>query len=76
MTYFTLCRLNKSRQEEAAQAGIISSLKRIIETSSPLSSLHFPFFDLASLGKAAGHFYGSTMASQCTLGFYWILTLK
>jgi len=50
-TYFNLCRLKKSRQEEAAQAGIISSLKRIIETSSPLSSLCFPFFNLASVGK-------------------------
>jgi len=45
--------LNKSRQEEAAQAGIISSLKRIIETSSPLKQFALPILcDLASAGKS------------------------
>ncbi|KAF8583337.1 kinase-like protein [Ramaria rubella] len=52
-TCFNLCRLNKSRQEEAAQAGIISSLKRIIETSSPLKQFALPILcDLASAGKS------------------------
>ncbi|KIJ54808.1 hypothetical protein M422DRAFT_240892 [Sphaerobolus stellatus SS14] len=52
-TCYNLCRLNKSRQEEAAQAGIIPSLKRIIETSSPLKQFALPILcDLASAGKS------------------------
>lgn len=53
-TCFNLCRLNKSRQEEAAQAGIIPSLKRVIETSSPLKQFALPILcDLASAGKSS-----------------------
>jgi hypothetical protein len=52
-TCYNLCRLNKSRQEEAAQAGIIPSLKRVIETSSPLKQFALPILcDLASAGKS------------------------
>jgi len=52
-TCFNLCRLNKSRQEEAAQAGIIPCLKRVIETSSPLKQFALPILcDLASAGKS------------------------
>ncbi|KAF8505364.1 hypothetical protein BU17DRAFT_101047 [Hysterangium stoloniferum] len=52
-TCYNLCRLNKSRQEEAAQAGIISSLKRVIETRSPLKQFALPILcDLASAGKS------------------------
>jgi hypothetical protein len=52
-TYYNLCRLNRSRQEEAAQAGIIPSLKRVIETSSPLKQFALPILcDLASAGKS------------------------
>lgn len=51
-TCYNLCRLNKSRQEEAAQAGIIPSLKRVIESSSPLKQFALPILcDLASAGK-------------------------
>jgi hypothetical protein len=51
-TCFNLCRLNKGRQEEAAQAGIIPSLKRVIQTSSPLKQFALPILcDLASAGK-------------------------
>lgn len=51
-TLYNLCRLNKSRQEEAAQAGIISSLKRVIESKSPLKQFALPILcDLASAGK-------------------------
>lgn len=50
---FNLCRLNKPRQEEAAQAGIISCLKRVIETSSPVKQFALPILcDLASAGKS------------------------
>jgi hypothetical protein len=52
-TCYNLCRLNKSRQEEAAQAGIIPSLVRVIETSSPLKQFALPILcDLASAGKS------------------------
>lgn len=50
---YNLCRLNKSRQEEAAQAGIIPYLKRVIETSSPLKQFALPILcDLAGAGKS------------------------
>ncbi|KAF9483361.1 hypothetical protein BDN70DRAFT_873858 [Pholiota conissans] len=52
-TCYNLCRLNKSRQEEAAQAGIIPCLKRVIETSSPLKQFALPILcDLAGAGKS------------------------
>jgi len=52
-TCYNLCRLNKSRQEEAAQAGIIPSLKRVIESKSPLKQFALPILcDLASAGKS------------------------
>lgn len=52
-TCYNLCRLNKIRQEEAAQAGIIPSLKRVIESSSPLKQFALPILcDLASAGKS------------------------
>ncbi|THU86086.1 kinase-like protein [Dendrothele bispora CBS 962.96] len=41
-TCYNLCRLNKSRQEEAAQAGIIPCLKRVIGTKSPLKQFALP----------------------------------
>jgi hypothetical protein len=52
-TCFNLCRLNKGRQEEAAQAGIIPNLVRIAETTSPLKQFALPILcDLASAGKS------------------------
>lgn len=52
-TCYNLCRLNKTRQEEAAQAGLIPCLKRVIETSSPLKQFALPILcDLASAGKS------------------------
>ncbi|KAF9525506.1 hypothetical protein CPB83DRAFT_859376 [Crepidotus variabilis] len=52
-TCYNLCRLNKSRQEEAAQAGILPCLKRVISTSSPLRQFALPILcDLASAGKS------------------------
>jgi hypothetical protein len=52
-TCYNLCRLNKSRQEEAAQAGIIPCLKRVIQTKSPLKQFALPILcDLASAGKS------------------------
>ncbi|KAJ7070151.1 hypothetical protein C8F01DRAFT_1115466 [Mycena amicta] len=52
-TCYNLCRLNKSRQEEAAQAGIIPCLQRVIETKSPLKQFALPILcDLTSAGKS------------------------
>ncbi|KZO92675.1 Pkinase-domain-containing protein [Calocera viscosa TUFC12733] len=52
-TCYNLCRLNKSRQEEAASAGIVPHLKRIANSSSPLKQFALPIFcDLASAGKS------------------------
>ncbi|KZV66238.1 hypothetical protein PENSPDRAFT_755870 [Peniophora sp. CONT] len=50
---YNLCRLNKGRQEEAAQAGIIPCLIRIVQSASPLKQLALPILcDLASAGKS------------------------
>lgn len=52
-TCYNLCRLNKPRQEEAAQAGIIPCLKRVIPTKSPLKQFALPILcDLASASKS------------------------
>ncbi|KAH8114562.1 hypothetical protein DFH11DRAFT_1689039 [Phellopilus nigrolimitatus] len=52
-TCYNLCRLNKARQEEAAQAGIIPSLKRVTESGSPLKQFALPILcDLASATKS------------------------
>ncbi|GJE91912.1 Pkinase domain-containing protein [Phanerochaete sordida] len=52
-TCYNLCRLNKSRQEEAAQAGIIPCLVRVLPTKSPLKQFALPILcDLASAGKS------------------------
>ncbi|GBE85072.1 predicted protein [Sparassis crispa] len=52
-TCYNLCRLNKSRQEEAAQAGIIPSLKRVIKSKSHLRQFALPILcDFAGAGKS------------------------
>lgn len=48
-----VCRLNKPRQEEAAQAGLIPQLLRIARTASPLRQFALPILcDLAHAGKS------------------------
>lgn len=42
-TLYNLCRMEKSRQNEAAQAGVIPYLKQIIEASSPLKQFALPY---------------------------------
>ncbi|KAF9917948.1 hypothetical protein BX616_010774 [Lobosporangium transversale] len=52
-TLFNMCRINKSRQEEAAQAGIIPHLQQIAESSSPLKQFALPILcDMAHAGRA------------------------
>lgn len=51
-TIYNLCRLNKSRQEDAALNGIIPVLQRIIKTERPLKEFALPVLcDFASSGK-------------------------
>lgn len=52
-TCYNLCRLNKGRQEEAAQAGILPCIKRVLSNNSPLRQFALPLLcDLASAGKS------------------------
>ncbi|KAG9072093.1 hypothetical protein KI688_006317 [Linnemannia hyalina] len=52
-TLFNLCRINKTRQEEAAQAGLIPHLQQIAESSSPLKQFALPILcDMAHAGRA------------------------
>ncbi|KAL8766462.1 MAG: hypothetical protein Q9209_006756 [Squamulea sp. 1 TL-2023] len=51
-TIYNLCRLNKSRQEDAALNGIIPILQRIIKTERPLKEFAYPILcDMAHSGK-------------------------
>lgn len=51
-TIYNLCRLNKSRQEDAALNGIIPVLQRIIKTERPLKEFAYPILcDMAHSGK-------------------------
>lgn len=53
-TVYSLCRLSKSRQEEAAVAGIIPLLKRVIVTKSQLEQFALPVLcDLANASERA-----------------------
>ncbi|KDN49612.1 hypothetical protein K437DRAFT_255295 [Tilletiaria anomala UBC 951] len=50
---YNLCRLSKSRQEEAAQAGIIPQLLRVARTNSPMRQFALPTLcDFAHASKA------------------------
>lgn len=52
-TCYNLCRLNKTRQEEAAQAGIVPNLKRVTESGSHVRQFALPILcDLASGTKS------------------------
>lgn len=49
---YNLCRLSKSRQEEAALNGIIPLLQRIVSTERPLKEFALPILcDMAHSGK-------------------------
>ncbi|KAL8746970.1 MAG: hypothetical protein Q9190_001090 [Brigantiaea leucoxantha] len=51
-TIYNLCRLNKSRQEDAALNGIIPVLQRIVKTERPLKEFSYPILcDMAHSGK-------------------------
>jgi hypothetical protein len=51
-TMYNLCRLSKSRQEEAAMNGIIPVLQNIVKTERPLKEFALPILcDMAHSGK-------------------------
>ncbi|PUU84361.1 hypothetical protein B9Z19DRAFT_4627 [Tuber borchii] len=51
-TMYNLCRLSKSRQEEAALQGIIPLLQRVVSTERPLKEFALPILcDMAHSGK-------------------------
>ncbi|KAJ9117782.1 hypothetical protein QFC20_000061 [Naganishia adeliensis] len=53
-TLFNLCRLSRSRQEEAAQNGLLPLLQQIIKINSPLKEFALPLLcDMANAGKSA-----------------------
>ena len=78
-TIYNLCRLNKSRQEDAALNGIIPVLQRIIKTERPLKEFALPILcDMAHSGKVGRRelwrnkglqFYNSLLADP-----YWQVT--
>ncbi|KAE8255600.1 hypothetical protein A4X13_0g2984 [Tilletia indica] len=64
---YNLCRLNKSRQEEAAQSGIIPLFLRVARTGSPLKQFALPILcDFAHAGKATRKMFWQHNG----LGFY------
>lgn len=51
-TIYNMCRLNKSRQEDAALNGIVPLLQRIVKTDRPLKEFALPILcDMAHSGK-------------------------
>jgi hypothetical protein len=51
-TIYNLCRLNKSRQEDAALNGIVPLLQRLVTTERPLKEFALPILcDMAQSGK-------------------------
>jgi hypothetical protein len=53
-TIYSMTRLSKARQEEAASSGIVPLLKTVIERKSPLKPFALPVLcDLANAGKVS-----------------------
>lgn len=53
-TLLNLCRLSRSRQEEAAQNGLLPLLQQVISINSPLKEFALPLLcDMANSGKSA-----------------------
>ncbi|WRT67650.1 uncharacterized protein IL334_004622 [Kwoniella shivajii] len=53
-TIYSMTRLSKSRQEEAASSGIIPLLKKVVQSKSQLKGFALPIFcDLANAGKVS-----------------------
>lgn len=53
-TLYNLSRLSRSRQEEAAQNGLLPLLQQVIKINSPLKEFALPLLcDMANAGKSA-----------------------
>jgi hypothetical protein len=78
-TMYNLCRLSKTRQEDAALSGVIPMLQRIVQTERPLKEFALPILcDMAHSGNFGRkvlwqnkglQFYVSLLADQ-----YWAVT--
>lgn len=67
LTDTIVCRLNKRRQEEAAQAGVIPQLLRIVRASSPLKQFALPILcDMTHASKSTR----KMLSQQCGIGFF------
>ncbi|GAA5906712.1 hypothetical protein JCM6882_003280 [Rhodosporidiobolus microsporus] len=76
-TLFNLCRLSKTRQEEAAAAGAIPLLQQIVRDNSPLKQFALPILcDFAHAGKACRkllwHHDGVTFYLHLLKDTFWV----
>lgn len=63
----SVCRLNRRRQEEAAQAGIIPQLVRVVKSQSPLKQFALPILcEMAHAGKSTR----KLLNQQCGIEFF------
>ncbi|KAI0243485.1 Protein kinase of the Mitotic Exit Network, partial [Massospora cicadina] len=68
-TLYNLCRINKHRQELAAQAGIIPHLQQIVAINSPLKQFALPVLcDMAHAGKVCRRLLWKNHGLQFYLG--------
>ncbi|OXG28291.1 STE-group protein kinase [Cryptococcus neoformans Ze90-1] len=75
-TIYSMTRLSKSRQEEAASSGIIPLLKRVIQNKSPLKQFALPILcDMANAGKGSRrllwHYDGLSLYLDLLEDPYW-----
>lgn len=75
-TIYSMCRLSKSRLEEASAAGLIPILKRTIDDSSPLKQFALPVLcDMANAGKVSRRLLWQNQGMQMYLSLlddpYW-----
>ncbi|WVR06241.1 hypothetical protein IAU60_003271 [Kwoniella sp. DSM 27419] len=75
-TIYSMTRLSKTRQEEAAASGIIPLLKKVIQNKSPLKQFALPILcDLANAGKGSRRllwkYEGLTMYLDLLQDPYW-----
>ncbi len=65
-TIYSMTRLSKSRQEEAASSGVIPLLKRVIQYKSPLKQFALPILcDLANAGKVSRRLLWQNEGMKC-----------
>jgi hypothetical protein len=65
-TIWSMTKLSKARQEEAASAGIIPLLKKVIKGTSRLDQFALPIFcELANAGKVSRRLLWKNDGLQC-----------